>query len=473
METENRLLIKKFYKTGTVYLSILFIVTLICVFACLVIDLNPEYKMDLYQIVKNCSYLKDYISVLKTIKYRLHDCIELYCNMIITYNTILTAALVFFYSIMDNRRGGIPYRTLISYTFGSWTLPIMFMVTLLLMPIVYLIQENLRWTVFFLLCYMFFIQIFIIIIILRSSSFTSAMRVLTNVEFRQYRILDPSHKRGKYIFTPFLKLVPVKREYIGQYFSRHMREIFMSTELLPDRIRMIRSILWVPFYKNKKRKLSIERLYKNNLQSVYRFYFENISSLFDCSKKQDKNELFNMLYEFLENFEKWFHESVKSNDLTKKTLKILVNPTDVYHMVYCGILNAAMFSDIDEREVFCNYVFDHYMKEKALRNTQIDLYILFHEVFFLVKKKSGYDITDLQEIKSLYEWESLSIEKIQSYGRYWKIWCDCFSINRENKMKHFIRASHTMCGICNESEIIFDIMQYIKKKKRKIQCGQE
>lgn len=454
MTTEDRSLIKKFHKSGLLFLGALLVITLILTGVCMYMDLNPEYKQSFYRRVKSWEFLKDFVPYLKVLRNQIHNHIESYSEMIITYNTILTAVIIFFYSVMDNRRGGISYRTLISYTLGSWTLPGLFVITLLLMPFIYHFQEICRWTVIFFIFYIFLVQIFIIIMILVSTSYFFAIKVITRVEIKQFAILKSDN---------------VKREYVWQYLLRHMIEVFKSEELLCDKVRMIRSILWVPFYQRSilHEKLCGEKLYQNNMQAVYQFYFENLRFVFlyccDTDKKDERDELFNMLYEFLERFEKWYIENTNN---TKEKNREELNSVNIFHMVYCGVLNAVMLSGIEEKEKFCNYVFDHYIKDKKLRDTQIDLYILFHEMLFITQKKTSYDISNSEEIKWLYEWKIIPIEKMKEYGKFWKIWFDCYSTNRKKKIEHFIRASHTMCGSSSESEAISDIIQFIEKKRR-------
>ena len=62
-------------------------------------------------------------------------------NLIISYNAILAAAVILFYSVMDNRKEGIPHRRIMSFAFGSKSVPALFLISLILVPVGFIMNK--------------------------------------------------------------------------------------------------------------------------------------------------------------------------------------------------------------------------------------------------------------------------------------------------------------------------------------------
>ena len=73
MTTEDRSLIKKFHKSGLLFLGALLVITLILTGVCMYMDLNPEYKQSFYRRVKSWEFLKDFVPYLKVLRNQIHN----------------------------------------------------------------------------------------------------------------------------------------------------------------------------------------------------------------------------------------------------------------------------------------------------------------------------------------------------------------------------------------------------------------
>lgn len=104
---------------------------------------------------------------------------EIVSDIVIAYSAMLSTIVVFYYSVIENKRLGIPYRRFISYTIGSRTIPILFTVTLLLTIVMAVIRYiPLKHTMFACAAYILLVQTFAIIEILLSTSYEHCKRVI-------------------------------------------------------------------------------------------------------------------------------------------------------------------------------------------------------------------------------------------------------------------------------------------------------
>ncbi|MCD8291001.1 MAG: hypothetical protein LUC91_05815 [Prevotella sp.] len=246
-------------------------------------------------------------------------------DLLLTMDTILAAVIVFFYGIMDNRKHGIPQRTILSYTFGPFTIPIFFLLDLVMLPVIYIGQSSFRsLTLMGLILCTYFIQALIIIMILLSTSFKYSANAVCNTEIRQFGYLRHCRITDK--------------EYLWTYILHHMEEVVAGEELTADKMYMFRKLLGVPFYERerlfvdnkmrialkydekdathtgnrddgapennngkKRNRLKQRKDADNNdiVQTVYEFYYANLISVFGhlCDDRDGRDKLYLCLYE--------------------------------------------------------------------------------------------------------------------------------------------------------------------------------
>lgn len=110
------------------------------------------------------------------------------CDVLIAYSTMLAAVVIFYYSVSENKQLGVPYRWLITYTVGSFTIPVLFVFTLLLTMFV-VISHDIPWkhTTYVCAIYILLLQTFVIVLILCSMSHDYRKRVICRIEKNNYR----------------------------------------------------------------------------------------------------------------------------------------------------------------------------------------------------------------------------------------------------------------------------------------------
>lgn len=411
--------------------------------------LGCALKVDLYLKER-----KEFISweCWPEIRYQLWQASEMVCDVVIAYSTMLAAVVIFYYSVTENKRLGVPYRRLVAYTVGPITIPVLFVVTLFL-TVFMAISHHMPWkhTMYVCAIYILLLQTCMIIEILRSTSYDYGKRVICREERKSY---------GKKIKME--ENCSISRV----YFTGHLEQAIHSEEIIQDKKELLEEFLRIPF-QMKKGKLSLKNFRqkvfagKEELEKIYQFYFSNISSAFQNldggEKKIERNELHLCIGGFL----KELHECLETVIASAQNGKA-EEANEVYHMVLSGIMNGMVYSEEEDNVMFCDYIFSEYIPNE-LSTLQLHLYVLFQEVMYMFDEKPGQRQL---RIRKLAEWESIKKDKdILICAKFWDIWVRMFNIPLVSKMKHFKTAMQTMTGHGNESQAVLEMILPMEEKQ--------
>lgn len=402
------------------------------------------------------------------------DNIDTFYSMLITIDTILAAAVIFFYSVQDNRKEGIPHRAILAYSFGSYTIPVFFFLAMILLPVGLLLSLlGMKTTFLGCIAFVYFLQMLVIVLILVSTSQSFGQHVISNAEIRQYWLLcgmDDDVETGRWNNT----------QSVWTYLMHYLEQAVKSDELLSDKMMLIRELLKTPYYEKELSVLQRTKnrhyfgkgmaaacLENNSLKRIYEFYYENISSAMEYLNKDDKNserdKFYMVLYEFLENLQK-LHQKIE-----RKEIRGVSEADKNYMMTIAGIVNAVLESRAPDAEGFCNYIFNKCMEDEKIRGKQIGLYFLFRE--YLYRTCDGKPDDDqvmfmehLQEIRGIANWSMDKDEKTKSlYYDFWRIWMNLTTVSFKNSMIYFRDAIVTLCGEDYSSCPISYAMLLLKK----------
>lgn len=447
MKIENEKLIKENNKRYDWRLWALMLVGVLIIISAFFLDNNQECKRGFYYIMKIfCGWWgEDFVDMARVLRNALKLSLKDYCDLIITCNTMLMAAVIFIYSIMDSRRLGIPHRTIMSYAYGSYMVPILFVFTLVMMPIIYMVfWANLRLTTFACVIVLFVFQITIIFIILRSSSFNYYLKIIKKKEYEQYIELTTNK---------------IDQDNVWLYWLRHFEQAVQSNELAADKMRIVRYILWVPFYQKKRWELKVadKCIPIGKLDELYQFYYKNMIAAFQVINNEqckiERTGLYLVIYEFISNLSEWYKEiSEGKSQEEKKTISC------DYHMIISGIMNAVIDSKPEEGEDFCNYTINHCIHNSQAQKLQIDLYVLFQELAYAIDGTYRY-VRSLDQIDQIMEWKPLdAADSLDFYIEFWRVWVNIYSLPEEVRMKRFINAFTAMKKNSTDSAPIVNIM---------------
>lgn len=405
-------------------------------------------------------------------------------DIIITLDTILAAAVIFFYSVQDSRKEGIPHRTIMAYTFGSFTVPILFVISMLMLPVSFFaLFLNLGWFAWTGMIFTYITHVIIIILILLSTSYQYSVHAIGNAEIKQYQKLCSMELRRQEQEYKEKEKVEQNPSFIWTYLLHHLEQVVLSDELIADKLELIRRLIRAPYYRNvvklkeeytlpfgkklKKRgnkgpRISIEKLKDNNLAKIYEFYYQNLISFFrhiNCLENlEERKIIYIVLYEFMEELTE-LYEKVKQEE---KEEKVLGNCRKNYLMTICGILNPVMESNADDAEGFCNYVFNHIVCDSEW-GLQIDFYFLFQEYLYRTNP-NAIKLKLLEEVYGLGRWDGPSAET-EVYEKFWGVWTKFTTLSKKNRYLYFRKAFRTLKKETCESEPITYIRMAVQKQK--------
>ncbi len=391
------------------------------------------------------------------IKGILWDSAEFMCNVIVTYGTMLVASVIFFYSVMDNKSLGIPYRRLLDLTIGSHTIPILFIITLLLTVFMVMARSvSWKYTTYVCMAYILMLQMYVIVNILLSTSYAQCKRIICRYERNRF-------KKQKGIYNI--------REFTG-YLERAVH----SGEIIQDKAEMLWNFLRIPFdrsvlkmYRKSIRKGTFDE--KEEGKRIYGFYFVNTLSAF----RNDGEELTNLetdqMYTCILDFLK---EHVGQNSSGMRTLNKLLKSkygeaectrkiNFISHLVISGIMNGLTFGNARGHAGLYKNVLKKCDLAEEIKGKQIKLMVLFQEVLGLTgirEEPLGF------EWEQPEEWEPLKEEEIPLCADMWEVWMEMYDVPFYSKARRFNAAIQTMIGYRNVSGRIL-------RMKLKMKCNGE
>lgn len=399
------------------------------------------------------------------------DNVKSFNDMLITISTILAATVIFFYSVQDNRKEGIPHRAILAYSFGSYAIPVFFFLSMIILPAgFWLFQFNMRITFIVCTAFSFFFQISIMALILFSTSFTYGLRVIRNAEIRQYMMLRESRGGN----DSELESNP---QFIWTYLLHHLEQVVTSDELIADKMMLVRELLKTPYHK-KQRKWHERRKRRNEIVSdmlkicleendpgrIYEFYYGNLSAVMrylSCKEHSSEREkIYLVLYEFLDNMKELYAMVKKSQSLHMEEAGAN------YLMTISGLMNAILDSETSDAELVCNYILNKCIKDQEIREKQIGLYFLFQEYLYRIRKE-GKDsdrvipLQHLSQINGVTGWHMEDSDK-KLYFDFWQIWMDWTSLPEKKRIDYFRNVIAAMKGTKYYSDLASHIILRIK-----------
>lgn len=350
-----------------------------------------------------------------------------YFDLVVTISTILTAAVVFFYSMIDTRRMGITNRTIISYYVGSYTIPIWFMFTLIVLPgIRFFLDKGWDHIAIAAMVCVFILQLVIIRYILISTSFRLNIRIICKVELRQMCLMLECAEKGEE--SPWI------------YMVHHMESVAGADSLFIDKSEIIRELLGIPFEIKDQQGACWEKV-------IYKYYYLNLLELFGRIRdEQELEKIYVILYEFARE-----RTAYISAHISHRTC-ILINS---------AILNAALDSETAGKGGFCACFINEYVCDE-MRNEQIVLFYLFHELMYREGRYAvNKQIMPALKLDGILEDEVKKVEK--DCLAFWGIWADQYGISEKVSIAGYYNA---MCTLKGESRSSCPIL-YIKNLRER------
>lgn len=354
-----------------------------------------------------------------------------YYELLIATGAIVTATVVLFYTILDNRRMGVANRMIISYYAGRYVLPLCFMLTLIGLPVIRILLDMKRnYMAEAGIVILFTVQLGIIALILVATSFRCNIYFIGKIEQSQLELMLEDG---------------MEDEFLWMYMVHHMESIATAEGIFLEKSQLINKLLKVPLeirdWKKKQEKKRWKRV-------IYKYYYMNLVGLFrQVREDQGLEKIYAILYEFA-------GEMMEGNSGIEPQTYLLINS---------AILNAALDSDAVGKSGFCDN-FINQCVDGQIRNKQIVLFYLFHDLMY----RAGHDVINREVVQSLKLAGSLENEvknMEEDCLAFWEIWCEQYRISRQLKTASFYNAMLTLEGKYGKSYPILYIKSLLRRRR--------
>ena len=376
-----------------------------------------------------------------------------FCDLVVTCGSITAAVVILCYSVLDCSRMGISNRTVIRYRIGNLTLPLIFLTSVVRLPILKILCY-LKWNYILALelCWALFTQFLIIGFVIWSSSMNATIRAVHKQEIWQYK--------------KQFAIKEADRKYLSAWKVNHLQYALQSPELFSDKARLLQKVLKVPMeVRLKKSVIDRQDNQRDNqflivIESVYTYYFENIYSACDAlrSNVDERQKLYTFLYDAVR---KIIDIDLKGTE--SRYFNGLTNEDGVCFII-SGILNAILMSNVPEAEKVCVYILRECCSAMSSKrkNRQIMYYFLMLELRYRIGE-NGSNIQYWQQVCDLFEkddWEWLDTMCYE----YWKILVRQTTFRGESSARMFYDAIITLKGQSYASALMVSIRMYMKGK---------
>ena len=365
------------------------------------------------------------------------DVFEDFQDFVSAVHTVLGAAVIFYYSVKDNQKVGIPPRTIMSYSFGSWAIPLLFAFsTVLVMDVIFVRNRGQFIWVLVSLAASALTQILCVALILISTSYNYDIHVICNAEIRQFQYMRHAQDRNPIVWI---------------YMMHHIEQAVKSDDLMGDRMVLSQKLLRTPFYEKEqlfssRLSLDFNRVYVYPAFRFYGYYYDNLVPVFQYlalgEHKEERMKMYQLLYELVREVNEDFYklesdgfrylphieaqaeegagetalfgtegEQERKNECRKKLLTIV-----------SAIMNAVLFAGPEDREAFCNHILNKCMKQDKLRGCQARLYFLYQELLH-IKGSNSIKLECVDELEGNIISQSIDLEEQKLYEDVWEIWC--------------------------------------------------
>lgn len=457
-----------------------------------IIEFNISFRMYIYDCIKGiCEFYGEWTYELaREFKILFANSLEMLANVTLTYLTIMMAVVIFFCEIQESRRFGVSHRRIMSYSVGTFLLPVLLFFSAIEIPIIY-VTTIMSWKVaaFMNIVYTYIIQTGCIYVCLYISSHLYVRQAICNVEIRTFEYISNENKlyNENELDEESLK---DNRE-IWAYLMRHLEQVFKSDETIDDKMVLAQKLMRTPFFEKEGKFKDLvfqpQKLCTLEAENIYEFYYNNVLGVFNEleteQKSEDRLKFLVLIYDFVEEMNEQYHKTSEwieneNVDNVNRKNRLMVN----YVITISAILNSILASQVKESQAAANKVlqicFDSMSEEKDIeRKTELEglmfiqlrLFFLYQELLF-VTNKGAIKETNLEKSADLYvEIERLctrdKIEVRFPYEYSWWIWCKygC-DLPLRKCVEYLNRALATFKGGRAESQTIGYIIHKIRAR---------
>lgn len=378
----------------------------------------------------------------------LYDDYSTWFGFLETTTTMVVAIVVLFYTIRDGQKMGVPTRTIMMYTFGSYSIPILLLLSLILVPTINLLKvtgnvNSACLAIFF--CYYFQLLTIFEIMVITSSRYSSFILAKVGKKYLRARQLKKPEKET-------LRIVP------------HLAGVLFSDESLSIKFSYINMFVYAPFYeleyyfkhmKNTKKSIHTP---SNNLKKdlileyddeiLYQYYYNNLYEVFLNKQDFRSSGYYGKLHEKLINFVRIVTDIY--NNQSEEDVQTEAKMRKKCLLILSAILNSMLITAEAGAEKFLENFFVLTMNSRVglqsdLGSRMFILYLLFLELqeeccgkqlcfvgekliprLNLILDGKGKKTISYDNLKNILFVENNGKGFCDDIISIWKIWCNQF-----------------------------------------------
>lgn len=317
-----------------------------------------------------------------------------------TLTTILSAIVILYYSIINYRNFGFTNRQIISYTYGSFTIPILIIYNTVIVLLMTIMYYTLYYTAFYLLAvYSFSLQLFLIFICIYSTTRFKAHKTILLVEkksFEQYcQKVKESGTEEDYEELSLL-IEEEKESLLSSLYS-----IMNGEETLAEKIDIIIKVLNISFCFQFTDDACWNLLYYD---SIYRYQQNNFKILATYIDEEKKAYVIHELYSIIYKAIRW----IRKQDC------LHIKKTQLF-MWYGALFNAFIpKKTIENKWNLLIYIIDGFFQKEVREILFLELICAIQFQIYIgnleLKNKSEMD-NIIWNIRKLSDFSALNIKK--------------------------------------------------------------
>lgn len=398
-------------------------------------------------------------------------------QLVNTMTSLVTASIIFFYTVMNNTQHGIPNRKLIAYRIGSAVVPALFCVVIFIgtpsLCFLYMLKYVREAYCVAILIYL--LDCTLVFICILSSTRKFCVKTLIGAEKKQYQNFFVAYYYNQN--TPFL-LSESRRKMPIFY---HIELLAENSELRAERLQTINKILCVPFLGLWNPKHPIISCKEEQSKAIYFFLHNNAGILIQKTfssgdlENAEVDATYTMLYSYLEvlgacynRMHNRIQESEVNGEKKEEESKASIILKRNYIAAWIAIMGAVAAYSNYNRESFCKHVLTKLIPED-LNTLKLNIYFAFLEYMF--NSGEGNSLEDLISIIPYLvcktEWNPnlpISAEDESLYLVYfWEIWFSDSNFIQEDIRSAYSRFSSSM----HQEKFDSSIMSYIHYIQRR------
>lgn len=270
--------------------------------------------------------------------------------------TILSGAVIFYCSLLSYKSYGIPNRTLIAYSVGSWSLPLIVASTIVMVLSMTGAYYTDCYTLFyFWAIYSLMPQVIAYIYCIRCCSRKQCFRIILKVEDKQYKWL---HKEILAVTAECSRegdTTARQKNEVYENLTFHAQNVMGGEETSEEKMELIQQILFVPFRKHRYRCSD----QPGDLQSIYLYIYQNVKRVVCYSdtglSDLEADRFYFWIYENIKNIERIYHE--KAGKINLKRAGDSGKNREIPYPLYWGKL-----------AIYLSAVFHAVLPERNMRN---------------------------------------------------------------------------------------------------------